>query len=94
MRKDTFKTKVIFRKARNGEIIALFPDTQVDINGFYLDSYMHIGQHSGASRSIVYDTKLAKPDEYADLYAELESIGYNLEVRKRFPARNAMLRRA
>lgn len=75
-------TRVIFRKYRDGEIIALFPD--MDEGRGMIGSYMHIGQHSEADRLIVVDkTKPAKPKEYAELKAELQRIGYRLTVRKR-----------
>lgn len=47
-------------------------------------SYMHIGQHGDADyQGVVSSTKLAKPEEYADLKKELESIGYDLLVRQK-----------
>jgi hypothetical protein len=43
-----------------------------------IGSYMHIGQHSAASeRCYLLELKPAEPDEYADLKAELEAIGYH-----------------
>ena len=47
---------------------------------------MHIGQHGAADPRIVYDTRPARPHEYAALQAELETIGYCLAVRQRFPS--------
>jgi len=72
--------EVVFRKFKEGDIIALFPDTLSRGN---IESYMHVGQHSMADVTIVYDTKLAKPEEYADLLAELIRIGYKPKVGKR-----------
>lgn len=37
-------------------------------------SYMHVGQHGEASRSIGSNLKLATPEEYAPLLRELQSI--------------------
>lgn len=73
------KTDVIFRKYRNGEIIALFP---YEMEGqFCCMSYMHIGQHSGAIYShCVKQTKPATSEEYRPLMSELISIGYELRV--------------
>ena len=77
-------TNVVFRKYKDGEIIALFP------NDYYyseedkdtISSYMHIGQHSGASYThVIKTTKPALEDEYKDLYNELLNIGYNLNVK-------------
>jgi len=80
MKKDTIKTKVIFRKFSDGQIIALFPEMP---EGYLIGSYMHVGQHSPASKGIVQTTKLASPEEYEDLFNELESIGYDLQIVKK-----------
>lgn len=86
----TEKTRVIFRKFPDGDIIALFPFEPHDYAGYMCLSYMHIGQHGGADPFYLVDrTKLAIPQEYADLKSELESIGYNLEIGKKIP-RNAI----
>ena len=83
--KSKTMTKVIFRKFRNGEVIALFPQEPATRDGWECMSYMHVGQHGGADPFIVNDTKSAMPWEYADLYNELKSIGYDdLAVCKRF----------
>ena len=81
MKIDTTKTAVIFRMYRTlpRECLALFP---------YLEggpgccmSYEHVGQHGEANYlSVMGITVPATPAEYADLKAELEGIGYNLEV--------------
>lgn len=78
---NTNKIRVIFRAFKSGEIIALFPDIKQG-NGLIL-SYMHIGQHGGASPNIVSDTKPATPEQFAPLLNELTGIGYSLEIRKR-----------
>ena len=76
-------TKVVFRKFKDGQIIALFPDIIADRLGNIV-SYMHIGQHSSASKDIVDITKLASYEEYAPLLKELKRMGYkNLKVCKR-----------
>lgn len=83
------KTVVIFRKFhkkedRDGDnIIAMFPEIQANDNRYDCQSYQHIGQHGAASYSLVDRTKLATAEEYAELKAELEAIGYDLTVRKR-----------
>lgn len=74
------KTKVVFRKFKNGQIIALFPDSYK--NGM-IDTYMHIGQHSLGDPRIVENTTIATIDEYYELKKELERIGYRLDVRKK-----------
>jgi hypothetical protein len=84
MKKDTHKTEVIFRKFKSdGSIIALFPYIINDNQGNIL-SYMHIGQHGSADCFCLTDvTTLAKEEDYRDIYNELNSIGYNLEIKKR-----------
>ena len=78
MRTKENKTRVIFRVFSNGEVIALFP--HIDEGNGNILSYMHIGQHGGASPLIVNDTTPATPGQYKELFAELQGIGYNLEV--------------
>ena len=84
MTKDTVKTKVIFRKYKQGDILALFPDEITDPLGNCL-SYQTIGQHGAATYDYcIEQTKPATPSEYKDLYDELTRVvGYNLDVRKR-----------
>lgn len=78
---------VIFRRFPDGDIIALFPYLPAEcLNPWPCQSYMHIGQHGAADPRIVYDTRPARPHEYAALQAELETIGYCLAVRQRFPS--------
>jgi len=84
------KTQVIFRKwpkSEGGGIIALFP-CNPGTNPYNFDSYEHIGQHGAACYDIIHRTKLAKPEEYARLKAELEAepYRYHLDVRQRFPS--------
>jgi hypothetical protein len=83
MIKDTHITEVVFRKYKNGEIIALMPHEVCDQKGS-VTSYMHVGQHGGANYDgVLANTKLAPPTEALPLYTELESIGYNLLVIKK-----------
>lgn len=76
------KTKVVFRKFKDGQVVALFPKL-IWNNAGDIASYMHVGQHAGANRCIVNDTKPATRQEYEELYKELKSIGYDLEIGKR-----------
>ena len=84
--KDTDTTEVIFRKWKdNGDIIALFP-YEARKRGFFgiVESYEHVGQHGDADYPLVVKaTRPATPEEYADLKAELEGLGYNLKVMQR-----------
>lgn len=84
MTPDTHKTIVIFRKfKKSGEIIALFPEIIADPTPEFCESYMHVGQHGGAMADLTDITRPATPEEYAELKAELEDIGYNLTVKKK-----------
>lgn len=84
-------TKVIFRKL-DGEIIALFPELVGDYSPYTCTCYAHIGQHSIAIAEPLGIP--ATPAEYADLLAELESIGYDdLKVIRRFNSAHLKARR-
>lgn len=84
MKKDVEKTDVIFRKEKDGTIIAIFPHNVWDLNG-NVGCYAHLGQHGGASYNwCIEKTKLAKPEEYMDLFRELtQYYGYNLRILKK-----------
>jgi hypothetical protein len=85
---------VVFGKFPDGGIIALFPYLPAEcLNSWLCESYMHIRQHGAADPLIVYDTRPANPEEFASLKSELERIGYQLAVRRRFPS-DAHARRA
>jgi len=79
------KTDVIFRKFRDGDILAVFPALP-GTNKWHLDcaSYQHIGQHGACSVDIASMTKPALRHEYAALKKELEGVGYNLNIVARF----------
>ena len=66
------KVKVIFRKDKEGNIIAFLPELRV--NHGNIMSYMHIGQHSEASYQFYVGTKKADKIEYNPLLEELKSI--------------------
>ena len=90
MIKDDFKTDVIFRKEKDGEIIALFPYSLWNFAGV-ITCYAHVGQHGAADYNhCIRKSKPAKPEEYKDLFAELESLGYNLRVIKRQSRRKSI----
>ena len=84
MQKDEEKTVVVFRmwKAEPRTCLALFP--AIEAGAGLVQSYDHVGQHGGADYvHCIQMTHPAKPEEYAGLMRELESIGYNLVIRKR-----------
>jgi hypothetical protein len=78
------KTKVIFRKWPGSQhVIALFPRVPHDVLGRYCESYMQVGQHGGADPGLVNNTVPATPAEYGPLKAELEGLGYELDIARR-----------
>lgn len=68
---------VYFRKFEDGDVIALWDDGD---HGPWITSYMHIGQHSEASRELITDLAIATHGEYGPLKHELESIGYSVTL--------------
>lgn len=79
------KTITVFRKYKDGEIIALFPAEKWNRYDNTCTSYVHVGQHGAADYdSVVSRTTLATPEEYADLKSELERIGYELDIKKKY----------
>lgn len=86
MEQDEQETPVIFRRYRDGDIIALFPAEPGTYEPWTCSSYLRLGQHGSANPGLVIrGTKQAKPDEYASLKRELESApyGYRLKVYSR-----------
>jgi hypothetical protein len=79
-------TKVVFRKFK-GEILALFPEEPGTIDPITCSCYTHIGQHSSAGYyGVITSSEPATDAEAADLKAELESLGYSLQVYRRSPS--------
>lgn len=68
------KVKVIFRKTKDGEIIAFFPEASANFGNIL--SYMNVGQHGEASHDFYMTTKKATEAEYKTLLKELQNI-YN-----------------
>jgi len=97
-------TKTVFRVYPDGAVIALFPQISASVSGGpkgqhdtdvsdLCESYMHIGQHSGATPELVVRrTRLATPEEYQDLKMELETIGYKIQPAKRMTYKDFLIR--
>ena len=88
---------MIFRQWWIGcEIIALFPEIATDTIGYNCQSYMQVGQHGAASPDIITDTKPANLEDgvVKRLIKELEELGYNLEIIKRFRYKHQQTRTA
>ena len=76
------KIKVVFRKYKEGDIIALFPE--IKESDYKVSCYQHVGQHGLTDyHETIKCTKLATDTEYQDLKKELETIGYEVTVLKR-----------
>jgi len=85
MERDSYKTVVCFRRFKTDrkEVIAIFPGQQGDSSCLTCGSYMHVGQHGACDpRMLMRITVPAdvSEDDTAQLFRELESIGYNLRV--------------
>lgn len=82
-------TPVIFRvwreDGKDQEVFALFPTIPADNYGYLVTSYQHVGQHCSADYSVcIAHSRRAFIGEYADLWSELEAIGYeNMQVFQR-----------
>jgi hypothetical protein len=76
-------TIVIFRKFKEGDVIALFPDIPFDDQG-NVASYSHIGQHGAADyETVLEETVPAREPEYRALLAEIKRVGYtDLEIKE------------
>ncbi len=88
---------VIFRadRKKDPEVTAIFPSL-VGTNEHDMTCYAHVGQHGSCSHQYIYRTRLATPDEYADLLRELVGIyapEYVLRVVKRVTPQHREARR-
>lgn len=82
---DTEETIVVFRTWKDtGDVIALFPGLQEP--GHTVSSYMHVGQHGSADyEHVIAASRPATEQEYEDLAAELEDLGYRLKIVRKKP---------
>src|ERR1700760_3682255 len=85
-RPDRAATPVVFRvhpspKEHGSEVIAVFPCEPADMDGQTMTCYAHVGQHGACSQDWYNQTRPARPEEYADLKAELESAPYSYRLR-------------
>ena len=82
MKKTKQVDEVVIRRFKEGDLIAIFPYQISDYRG-NVNSYQHIGQHSGADLSIIHNTKPVKEADAQCLLKELKDIGYNVKVVQR-----------
>lgn len=82
--KDVVNVKFLMDDPNSGtinDVFAFFPDQQYhNADTGHFMCYSHIGQHSACHTSYAKSCKEATQEQYAILKAELESIGYNLNV--------------
>ena len=72
---------VIFRKFKNGEVIALFPQFTNKRN-YKIESYMHVGQHGEVDHhAVIQQTKPTKEEEYRTLLNEIKSIYHDYDIK-------------
>ena len=78
---------VVFLKEDDGEILAVFPKTYgiADYDHDTMVCYAHAGQHSICTYDYAAGLKSAKESDYEGLKAELEKVGYVLEVLDKMP---------
>lgn len=76
--------EIIFKKdkSNNNEIIAFMPYAICNWQGDFT-CYAHIGQHSMTDYNYYLCCKPATQEEYQNLYNELKSIGYEIEIIKK-----------
>jgi hypothetical protein len=87
MESKTATTVVIFRKWRDGHVIALFP--LITAEEGLIGCFEYATQHGSADYDyVISQTSPVSPTEYAALKRQLEDFpyGYHLEVRERRPS--------
>lgn len=78
------QTPVVFRVFPEGDAIALFPADAGGSSYGDCTCYQHVGQHGTADyQHVIGITRPARPEEYADLLAELRQVGYTPKVYRR-----------
>lgn len=79
---DEKTTEVQFLfNGRTEDLFAYFPELDYNISGTSKVCYSHIGQHSGVGPEYVKECRVATPEEYKDLFQELENLGYKLQIK-------------
>jgi len=73
----TTKVKFLYNEY-NDDLFAYFPFEESSKG--YKTAYSHIGQHSACSPKYAEESREATLPEFIDLFNELQSIGYKLEL--------------
>ena len=86
MTNDKENVIVIFRKhtGKFNSVVAVFPAMVFNHEPWLCGCYEHVGQHGAFSKDYYPETKPATESEYAPLKKELENIGYDLNIVKRW----------
>jgi len=73
---------VAFFKEGDNDVLAVFPNSYGYADNFAdtMTCYEHVGQHSTCTYDYVDELEKATEKDYAPLYNELKSIGYNVNV--------------
>ncbi len=87
MKKDDYKTDVMFRVEKSGDhkgtVYALMPHEAYNHQGS-VNSYEHVGQHGKADYDhCISKSRCATAEECEGLKQEMESIGYDLNIVKK-----------
>ena len=77
------KTRTII-KMEAGEPIAFFPQEPADMDPANCSCYRHLGQHGAACTGYAASLKPARPYQAAPLIRELVSLGYSLDLVRKF----------
>jgi hypothetical protein len=86
MKKDTYKTEIVFLKNdKEEDLFGYFPNEFFNRDRVTKVCYAHVGQHGACSPAYAQACRPATKKEYKDLLQELKSLGYNLNV---LPKRN------
>ncbi len=87
MEKDKFKTPVKFYKEITDEegteqVFTFFPEMYYnkELYETTFTMYAHIGQHGACHIDYIEKCRPATKEEYSNLFNELESLGYNLQI--------------
>jgi len=95
MQPDEHVTPVIFKLDHDEKRpFAAFPQTPGTLDPYTMTAYVTVGGHVTASAEYVARCKPASPEQYAPLLAELQRIGYRLQIRRRATSYDLAKRRA
>ena len=91
MKKDDFKTEVVFRKEKTGKTIAVFPYVIWDLSGDMTCFSFHEGHGPICKIYMLKNTKPAKLEDCGDLEDCLQNdYGYNLHLIKKIDHKRYM----